>query len=518
MYNITNQDRFRIISLACLVILIASLAIFVQLKMYTESGDFSSRELFVFVSTIIMQVFAMFAVILIQTKHSLSMVSNLAYVDELTGLMNRRKFNDTLIAYLVQCRMQQSQIGVLIMDLDRFKAINDSYGHDAGDKIICQFGDRIVEASGKNAIVCRMSGDEFAVMIKNVTTQKDITTICEMVLKAMEEPFVYEGKNIKASVSIGAAIVDGNESPHLSALRMADYALLEAKESGRNKYMIFNDTMATCIKRRRNIEVGLKKAVAERDMNVKYQPFVVQDGSRVSGVEAFVRWNDPVEGEILPAEFIPIAEELGLLEKLGEFILERACCDIKQFGNIRLAVNITNTQFMDDGFISQVERVLKKTGFAANRLELELNQSLLISESEKIKTNLKALRKLGVRIVLDDFGTSYSSLFFLREFKLDRVKLDRQFFTNIRSEKDGVEIIENMIGLGSTFSDRLTVEGVETSEQLKLLSETKAHDLQGFLFSKPLALENLTKTKLMEAISQDKKQNVKPSDLKQIAS
>lgn len=487
----------RIIGLASIVVVIATFAMILQFMIFYEMGAANPSQVFVVSGTAIMQMSALLILALQKTRMHLQEARNLAYVDELTGLTNRRRFNEILDQSLKTCKANNTKIGVLILDLDRFKLINDCYGHDAGDKVICQFGERIKSVIDKTSVTCRMSGDEFSVLIKNVNSMDDVVETSNRVLKKMEQPFLYEGKKINTSVSIGAAIIDGKEDTDLSPLRMADYALFNAKEEGRNKVKIFNHEMATQIKRRRNLERGLSDAISGDMLTLKYQPFVSQDGSSISGVEALVRWDHPEEGEVLPAEFLPVAQERGLIDRIGEYILERACFEIKPLKDIRLAVNINPAQFTQRGFVRQVKRVLEKTGFEPSRLELEIGQNLLVSKSEKISADLQALRDLGVRIALDDFGTSYSSMFFLREFKLDRIKLDRNFVNNMQHEKDGDEIIRNMIGLGSTFSDRLTVEGIETEEQYATVQHDGANDLQGFLFSKPLTLGELEASKMM---------------------
>jgi len=494
----TTRQNKRIIRLAAIVIIVATIAMILQFMVLYEIGVASTSQVFVIASTAIMQMAALLVVVLHKTKASLEVVSKLAYADELTGLINRRRFNEILNKQLETNRYTGNDCAVLILDLDRFKVINDCHGHDAGDKVICQFGDRIQEASGENAVTCRMSGDEFAVMIPVIDSRDDVEAVCKNVLRSMKEPFVYEGKKIHASVSIGAAVIDGTQDEKLTPLRMADFALLNSKSNGRNQFRLFDSAMANRINRRRHLEAGLSEAIADKKLTLKYQPFVLQESNSISGVEALIRWDDPVIGEIYPAEFIPVAQELGLIEKMGEFILEQACNEIKPFTGIRLAVNISPAQFTHEGFVKQVKHVLQKTGFEPDRLELELGQNLLVSNSVKIRKDLEALRDLGVRIVLDDFGTSYASMFFLREFKLDRIKLDRNFVTNMRKERDGDDIIDNMIGLGATFSDRLTVEGVETQEQYENLKQNGVNELQGFLFSEPLTLQELAASKMME--------------------
>lgn len=498
MNNTANQQNKRIIILASIVILIATFAMFLQFKVLYDVGIANSGQVLVMAGTVIMQMSALLIIVLNKTRDHLETVTNLAYYDELTGLMNRRKFNEILSQKLSYSRENNTKFGLLILDLDRFKAINDCHGHDAGDKVICQFGGKIKKCIGKKAITSRLSGDEFAVIIDDVQQEQDITSVCDAINEEMKQPFIYEGKKISTTASIGAAIVNGTEDQDLSALRMADFALLDAKENGRNRAMIFNQDMAERIKRLHHLEAGLQKAISGNVLKLKYQPFILQKGSSISGVEALTRWHDPVLGEIYPSEFIPIAKDLGILEELGEFILQSACNEIKPLGNLTLAVNISTTQFSHDGFVEQIKRVLEKTGFESSRLELELGQNLLVSQSTKIKSDLQALRDLGVRIALDDFGTSYSNMFFLRDFKLDRIKLDRNFVHNMQNEKDGDSIIENMISLGSTFSDKLTVEGVETEEQLKTLQQSGVNDLQGYLFSKPLTLSELLDSKMLE--------------------
>ncbi len=510
----------RILILAFIVMILATFAMIMQFIVLHDIGIASASQVFVISATAIMQMTALLVIVLHNTKNKLEEVKDLAYADELTGLINRRKFNEILEENLSRSRERKSKLGVLILDLDRFKIINDRYGHDAGDKVICQFGQRIQNAADASAITCRMSGDEFAVMVKDVSEQQQLITICDKIIKEMKQPFLYEGKEIHATASIGATLVDGFEDDELQALKRADYALLSSKESGRNKVMFFSPEMATKINRRRHLEASLVDAISNDALSLNYQPFVLQEDSTISGVEAFIRWNDPVEGQILPAEFIPVAQELGLIEEIGEFILERACREIKPFKGIQLAVNINSAQFTHSGFVAQLKRVLKKTGFDPTRLELELGQNLLVSSSKIIKSDLEAIRALGVKIVLDDFGTSYSNMFFLREFKLDRVKLDRNFVSNMRHEKDGDDIIDNMIGLGSTFSNKLTVEGIETEAQLESLQQNESNDLQGFLFSKPLTIMELEQSQMILELKEreDKTSNNTPIPLNRMAS
>ena len=504
MDKLDTHINKRINILAFIVIIIATFAMMMQFKILYEIGVATTSQVFVVSATAVMQMAALLVIALQKTQGRLDKVSTLAYADELTGLINRRKFNEILDEKLIECRETKKKLGVLILDLDRFKLINDCHGHDAGDKVLCQFGDLIQKSVGSDSVTCRMSGDEFAVIINNVTNENSILDICKDILAEMKQPFKYEGKKIHTSASIGAAIVDGFETEDLSALRMADFALLNSKNSGRNQVLLFNEKMAEQLKRRRNIEASMSNAISGNALSLKYLPFVLQDSSKISGVEALIRWHDPIEGEILPSEFMPVAQELGLLEEIGEFILERACEEIKPFADIHLAINIDSAQFAQEGFVEQIKRVLTKTGFGPNRLELELEQNLLVSKSEKIRADLELIRSLGVRIVLDDFGTSYSSMIFLRDFKLDRVKLDRNFVSNMRLEKDGNETIQNMIGLGSTFSNRLTVEGIETKEQLETVQKSGVNDLQGFLFSKPLTLPELENSKMIADLKKRK--------------
>ena len=351
----------RILGLASIVVVIATLAIILQFIIFYEMGIANLSQVFVVSATAIIQMSALLILTLQKTRMHLQAAKNLAYVDELTGLTNRRKFNEVLDKSLRVCSAKNTKIGVLILDLDRFKLINDCYGHDAGDKVICQFGDRIQAVIDKSSLICRMSGDEFSVLIKNVNSSDDVVETCNKILEAMEQPFLYEGKKIKTSVSIGAAIVDGNEDTELSALRMADYALFNAKEEGRDNVRLFNEEMAGQIKRRRNLEKGMSDAISGDMLTLKYQPFVLQDGNSISGVEALVRWDHPEEGEVLPEEFLPVAQERGMIDKIGEIILERACSEIEPLKDIRLAVNINDTQFTQKGFVNQVKRTLRKT-------------------------------------------------------------------------------------------------------------------------------------------------------------
>jgi diguanylate cyclase (GGDEF)-like protein len=492
-----TTDNKRILFLAITVICIATFSILIQLRLFLNADGTIAGQAKLLLFTAILHMGATLALVLQKLKNSLSEARNLAYADELTGLINRRKFYEMLNDNIEKRRLRKEALGVLILDLDGFKMINDCHGHDAGDQTICQFGERLKKIAPPSSVICRMSGDEFAIMMDKVESEQEIHNLCDAILKEMKKPFTYEGKKINAGVSIGATLVSGFEDEYLAPLRMADYALLQSKQKGRNQAHLFNYRMAAQIKRKQNLEAAIRDAISTEILSLKYQPFVNREDNSITGVEALVRWNHPIEGEVLPSEFLPVAQELGLLPEIGGFILERACKEVKPLNGIRLAINISSAQFMQNEFVDQVRLILNKTGFEPTRLELEICQNLLTSNSEKVRSDLKELKELGIQIVLDDFGTSYSSMFFLGDFTLDRIKLDRSFVNNMRTQKDGDKIINNMIALGSTLSERLTVEGIETKSQLDTIHTNGAEDLQGFFFSKPMSIEELQSSKMM---------------------
>ncbi len=423
--------------------------------------------------------------------------SQLAYVDELTGLPNRRQFDDQLEQEIARAARHGHNLALMYFDLDQFKAINDCYGHEAGDQAIKTFGERIKMVVRCEDLAARLSGDEFAVIATEVRSSKAARQIADRIFKAMAEPIMFRGKPIYANVSVGAAVVIGGTVDAKEALRRADLALLQAKAKGRNRLQIFDPEMAEALRSRKILETDLREAVRQDRFTVAYQPLVSHDGSSMHGVEALVRWSHPTKGAVSPAEFIPVAEDIGLINEIGEFVLRRACLDIGPMAPTKLAVNVSPIQFRRENYIESVERVLKETGFDANRLELEITEGIFISDPDETAETIRRLREIGVRIALDDFGTGYSSMSYLREFRLDRIKIDRSFVDQMGESNESRELVSKMIELGSALGLSVTAEGVETEDQARMLKESGCEELQGYLFCRPISAEELAKIDLV---------------------
>ena len=415
----------------------------------------------------------------------------LAYVDELTGLSNRRQFDLRLKSEISRSRREKCNCAVLYLDLDKFKHINDSYGHEGGDEVIKQFARRISLNLRVEDFVARLSGDEFAAVITLVTSPADVDLVASRIFESMSHPVRFRGKQIYAGVSIGCAIVESGGITAEEALRRADFALFQAKESGRNNLKTFTSAMEERIRGRGELENDLRDAIANDRFQVCYQPLISQSERKVLGVEAFVRWMHPQKGAISPAEFIPVAEQIGLIDRLGSLILRRACTEMLELPDLKLAVNISPVQFAQPGFLASVREILETTGFEPARLELEITEQVFRADPAKTRETIAKLRSLGVRIALDDFGTGFSSMAYLRDYPLDRIKIDGSFIGEIENSGQSLTLVSHMIELGSSLGMSVTVEGVETADQLALLKSQGLHELQGYLFSKPLSADDL---------------------------
>lgn len=429
--------------------------------------------------------------ILSQSTSDMNKVKRLAFVDELTGLPNRRSFNGRLEEELIQSYRQKEKIAVFYFDLDRFKIINDCHGHEAGDAVIKVFGERIANVLRDDDLVARLAGDEFAAIVKNVHGPKCLENVCARVLEAMKQPINYRGKNLYVGTSIGVFLSENELVDSVEALRRADFALLHAKESGRNRMVLFSPEMADKIKSKSELGSELRDAIINKKLEMRYQPLINQTDGKIMGVEALVRWTTISRGIVSPDVFIPLAEEIGIIDQLGTLVLRRACMDIKPLSDIKLAVNVSPMQFLQDGFVEMVQDVLLDTGFDPGRLELEITEGVLISTPDATAEVLAKLRFLGVRIALDDFGTGFSSMSYLRAYPLDRIKIDRSFIEGINCDDNSFEFVSKMIELGSSLGMKVTVEGIETEQQLKLMQKSECTELQGFYFSKPLTASEL---------------------------
>jgi diguanylate cyclase (GGDEF)-like protein len=421
-----------------------------------------------------------------QAKH-------LAFHDALTGLPNRALFEDRLERALAATRRHpDAVIALLYLDLDRFKKVNDTLGHPAGDELLREVAKRLTEVVRGSDTVARLGGDEFAIVQTQLDSHRDITTLCERIIDAIKEPFELVGSQIFVGISIGVARsgVDGLDRTELS--RKADIALYSAKSGGRGRFEIFAQEMDATIQIRRTMESDLRSALYAGDqLKMCYQPKYDAGSGAIVGIEALVRWNHPDKGILSPTTFVPIAEETGLIEPLGEWVLERSCAAALAWPAQTISVNVSAVQLRNPFFAHRVLEILRKTRFDPSRLELEITETSFMESIESCIPNLKMLRAVGIRIALDDFGTGYSSFTHLRSFDIDRIKIDKSFTIAIDGSGDSNAIIKAIVDLAHSTGIQITAEGVETMHQSRFLSAVGCDELQGFLMSRPLSLKGM---------------------------
>lgn len=492
--QVRDRQHQRIVLLVGFIVVISSITLWREIAGLVQVGfnlTTSGGLMNGLISAGIIAMIATVAILFRRSSQDTKSYSELVYYDELTGLPNKRQFDQRLRQELDRAKRHGGLMATMYFDLDQFKAINDCYGHSAGDAAIQQFGERIKEEVRNEDVVARLSGDEFAAIITELRTPSDIVILADRIIAAMRKPIGYNNKTIYVGVSIGGAIIENGNIDAAEAMRQADFALLQAKNNGRNQLQLFDPEMAEAISLKKKMETDLREAIDNNRLHVAYQPQVAQDGTSILGVEALVRWTHPEMGAIPPSTFIPIAEETGLIDTLGEMILRRGCLDIGELADTKLAVNVSPMQFRQDSFVEVVRDILVETAFPPNRLELEISEGIFISDPQKATKIIKKLRELGVGIALDDFGTGYATLSYLREFKLDRIKIDRSFVKDMENSADAQQLVSTMIELGSGLGLNVTVEGVENAKQRDLLFDSGCDALQGFLFSKPVPMDEL---------------------------
>jgi len=421
-------------------------------------------------------------------------LNHLAHHDALTGLPNRLLFDDRFERAIEQARRAQQRCILLFLDLDSFKGVNDTLGHGVGDDLLRAVSVRLREALRRSDTLARLGGDEFVVLTGSAQPE-DASHLAMKLLGALRDPFDLGGEQIRITGSIGIAVFPDHGTDRNVLMRAADIAMYSAKSQGRNRYQFFTTDMSERTQERMHMEQGLRRAIDNNALEVHYQPQLRLSDAHVIGVEALVRWPHPELGMISPARFIPVAEESGIIETLGMWVLRRACHDIVGLPDndgrqMRLAVNVSVRQFMREDFVAHVLEVLTETGFPAESLELEITESTLqvIEHSAGI---LDALKRLGVSISIDDFGTGYSSLSVLRGLPIDRIKIDRSFIIDLTESDDARAMIEAMLALGRSLRMTTIAEGIELSEQAELLLRLGCSEGQGYLFARPMSASQL---------------------------
>ncbi|MFZ0092793.1 MAG: EAL domain-containing protein [Pseudolabrys sp.] len=425
-----------------------------------------------------------------ESKRAQERITHLAKYDELTGLANRNQFRERINGMLAAMHKRKNHVAIHLIDLDRFKAINDTLGHPIGDKLLKEVASRLKTVIRPGDMITRFGGDEFVVLQVGTERYQDAKWLAERLARTLKDPFDIDGHRIDIGASIGIAMapMDGVDADQL--LKKADMALYAAKNGGGGDHRFFALEMEEAAQERRALELDLREALVSEQFHIYFQPLVDLRNGRVTTCEALLRWEHPKRGMVPPAIFIPIAEETGLIIALGEWALQRACVEAAKWPkSVKVAVNLSPVQFRDRGLALQVVSALAKSGLPAQRLELEVTERLLLEDNDETLTTMEQLKNLGVGISLDDFGTGYSSLNYLRKFPFQKIKIDQSFIRGLGEERDAQAIIGAVAGLGASLDKTVVAEGIETEEQMKQVKAHGCHEGQGHLFGEPMAAE-----------------------------
>ncbi|MEO6079434.1 MAG: EAL domain-containing protein [Steroidobacteraceae bacterium] len=416
---------------------------------------------------------------------------HLATHDTLTGLPNRVLLDDRLAQAIAHAHREQQQFAVLVVDLDRFKLVNDSLGHRAGDELLCEVARRLCTLVRDIDTVTRLGGDEFVLVLSPVTSAQDAERVATRVVESLESPVKIAGMDVYTSPSIGIALYPADGATTETLLTHADAAMYCAKQQGRNRFQCFASGMDTVTRDRVQLEGDLRQALALNQFEIYYQPKVDATTGKVHGAEALIRWHHPERGLVMPADFIPLAEECGLIHSIGDWVIREACRQCKAWQiegllPLRVAVNVAAAQFRNGTLLDTIQRALQDAGLEPRCLELELTESAVMTNPEESVAILENLSRMGVVVSVDDFGTGYSSMSYLRRFPIDKLKIDRGFIRDLVTRPDDVSIVQAIISLAHSLKLKVIAEGVETPEQLGFLRSMGCDQYQGFHFSPPL--------------------------------
>ena len=420
-----------------------------------------------------------------ERKQAETRLAFLAQHDGLTGLPNRKQLRQQMDDILLRTRRSPEKSALLALGLDNFKSVNDTLGRSIGDKLLRGVAERLRSTLREEDVVARLNSDEFAIVQTGLTRPEDAALLSRRLLEVVSDPYQLDGHSVVIGATIGIAMApsDGEESEKL--LKNADMALSRAKTESRGSFAFFESGMDARAQSRRKIELELRDAIQNDVLKPYYQPLIDLSSGRITGFEALVRWPDPLRGMISPGEFIPVAEETGLINALGVMMLRRACMDAALWpDDVRVAVNLSPAQFRTSDLLAIVTDTLKQSGLSPNRLELEITETLLLEKSSPVLASLHALRARGVRVSMDDFGTGYSSLSYLRSFPFDKIKVDQSFVRGLDTNRDAQAIIRAIASLGKGLGVTITAEGVETEAEMSRLRAEGCHEGQGFLFSR----------------------------------
>jgi diguanylate cyclase (GGDEF)-like protein len=421
-------------------------------------------------------------------------MSRLAQHDVLTLLPNRTLFDDRLTQAISLAARQNKQLAVLFIDVDQFKRINDTLGHGVGDNLLRSVAGRLTACIRRTDTVSRLGGDEFLILLSQVEHAEDAAVTARKILRAIASPHIIDNKSLDINVSIGGSTYPADGQDAESLVSRADIAMYEAKQSGRNGYQSFRKDMTTRLAKRVLLEADLRCALGRNEFLLHYQPKIDLQTGQVTGMEALIRWQHPERGILLPASFVPIAEECGLILHIGQWVLVEACRQAREWndlglGVVPISVNVSAVEFQSKDFLSGVRAALIATGVQPQNLELELTETVLMQDAESAVVTLLALKAMGVRVAIDDFGTGYSSFTYLRRFPVDTLKVGQSFVQEITEDPEGSTLVGAMISIGKSLKQRVVAVGVETASQLDFLQRHGCGEGQSSYFSHPVVAD-----------------------------
>jgi len=429
--------------------------------------------------------------LLVEMEKAREVEQHLAYHDMLTNLPNRLLFYDRMRQALAHARRYSGLVAVLFLDLDGFKAINDRHGHAVGDRLLQAVATRLKGNMRQSDTIARLGGDEFTILLTGIKSMKDVSRTAQKVLSVVSRPFAIDGHQLGVTCSIGVSVFPHDGSDTESLIKRADFAMYRAKNQGKANYQHFDITVVSHAPKQASFENDLRKAIVNHELRIHFQPQVSLATGQITGVEALVRWQHPEFGLLPPSEFIPLAEETGLIVPLGEWVLRSACIQNKVwqvagYQPLPVAINLSARQFREIGLPETVSRVLHETGLSPNFLMLEITETSAMQDVEYTISTLEVLKDMGLGIALDDFGTGHSSLSYLKRFPIDLLKIDKSFIQDAPDDPDDACIITAIVGLSQNLGMKVIAEGVETEKQLAFLRAIRCEQMQGFFFSRPL--------------------------------
>lgn len=433
-----------------------------------------------------------------ENKKSRQKIHHMAFHDSLTGLPNRRLFQNTLEELLSDSENTSLRTAVMYIDLDRFKGVNDTLGHEMGDLLLVAVSTRLKNCLRNTDLIARQGGDEFTVLLPNLTSKADAAKVAEKIINALNEPFLINEQELAISSSIGIAIFPDDGKDSVTLMKNADAAMYRVKEEGKNGYQLYTPEMNQIASKKFMLEKSLKQAIKQNELLLYYQPQIDVRSNKIIGTEALVRWKHPELGLISPGEFIPLAEETGLILPMSEWILKTACSQMKLwlekgYELPKMAVNISPKQFQLNNFIEIISGILKDTGLKGEYLDLEITESIAMQNENEVISKILELRHMGSTVSIDDFGTGYSSLSYLKKFPITTLKIAQQFVSEIKGDSDEEAIVSAIIAMAKNLNLNIIAEGVETEAHIKFLSNQKCHNMQGYFFNRPMPAEEFEK-------------------------